>query len=199
MRSDTGPGRPREFDFDQAIHDAMNVFWDRGYHGTSLPDLLDGTGLSRGSLYKAFGDKKGLFLAALDCYATEELKAIGEITSKPGSARAAIRESLLCYARLTSGKAGRRGCLVMATAAEMASHDPEIAARIERMFRRMQDLLASAIIRGQATGEVPADRDERMLARLLLCHIEGMQVLGKVGATAAEMERLVDAIMAVLD
>ncbi len=194
-----GPGRPREFDPDKAILDAMNVFWDRGYHGTALPDLIEGTGLSRGSLYKAFGDKKALFLAALDRYASEGLKAIAGILSKPGSAKAVIRESLLRIARLSCGEQGRRGCLVMATATEMASHDAEITERVERAFRRMQDLHAAAIIRGQAAGEIPADRDERMLARFLLCQIQGMRALGKAGASEAEMEALVDIAMRVLD
>lgn len=195
----SGPGRPREFDIDRAVSDAMNVFWDRGYHATSLPDLIEGTGLSRGSLYKAFGDKRGLFLAALDHYTAESLKTVAEILSKPGSAMAVLRESLSRYARLASGASGRRGCLVMATATEMASHDAEIAERIERMFRRVQDLHAGAIIRGQVAGEIPPDRDAHVLARFLLCQIEGMRVVGKTGATAAEMNALVDTALCALD
>lgn len=177
----------------------MNVFWDRGFHGTSLPDLIEGTGLSRGSLYKAFGDKKGLFLAAFDHYTAEGLKVVAEILSKPGSAKAAIRESLLRYARLASGATGRRGCLIMATAAEMTSHDADIAERIERMFRRIQDLHAAAIARGQAAGEIPTDRDARVLARFLLCQIEGMRVVGKTGATAVQMTATVDTALRTLD
>jgi TetR/AcrR family transcriptional repressor of nem operon len=69
----TPRGRPREFDTDAAIERAMGVFWSSGYHGTSLPDLLEATNLSRGSLYAAFGDKHGLFLRALDRYIGEAL------------------------------------------------------------------------------------------------------------------------------
>ena len=65
---DRGPGRPREFDIDEAVADAIEVFRARGYHGTSVQDLTEGTGLARGSLYKAFHDKRSLFLAALDHY-----------------------------------------------------------------------------------------------------------------------------------
>ena len=66
-------GRPREFDTDEAIKSAMGVFWSFGYHATSLPELLDATNLSRGSLYAAFGDKHGLFLRALDRYIADSL------------------------------------------------------------------------------------------------------------------------------
>ncbi|MFX5555055.1 helix-turn-helix domain-containing protein, partial [Acinetobacter baumannii] len=69
-------GRPREFDIDLAIERAMQVFWSSGYHGTSLPDLLAATRLSRGSLYAAFGDKHGLFLRALDRYLDEALARV---------------------------------------------------------------------------------------------------------------------------
>ncbi len=124
------------------MRDAMNVFWTRGYHATSLTDLLDGTGLSRGSLYKAFGDKKSLFLKALDCYAEAGLEELGETLATPGSVKQAIRAALTIYVPLSAGPAGQRGCMVMATAAEMLPHDPEVGARVQDMFRRIQALLA---------------------------------------------------------
>src|SRR3977135_535260 len=84
MAQQTSPrmprGRPREFDTDAAVARAMDVFWSCGYHGTSLPDLLEATALSRGSLYAAFGDKHGLFLRALDRYIDDALTRLeGEL------------------------------------------------------------------------------------------------------------------------
>lgn len=198
MANPAGLGRPREFELDAAARDAMNVFWDRGYEGASLPDLIAGTGLSRGSLYKAFGDKKGLLLAALDLYMADGLKATADILSQPGAVKAAIRDSLLRYMRLSVGDAGRRGCLVVATTMEMAAHDAEVAERTGRMFRRLQQLYAGAIVRGQASGEIP-DHDEQVLARFLVCQIEGMRVLGKTGVPEADMLALVDSAMRLLD
>lgn len=198
METQTGLGRPREFELDDAARDAMEVFWDRGYEAASLPDLIEGTGLSRGSLYKAFGDKKGLLLAALDQYMAKGLQQTAELLSQPGSSRAAIRASLLRYAGLASGDAGRRGCLVVAMATEMAAHDPDITERTGRMFRRLQQLYAAAIVRGQASGEFP-ERDEQALARLLVCQVQGMRVVGKTGATKADMVAVVDASLRMLD
>lgn len=198
MANDSGIGRPREFELDDAARAAMNVFWDRGYEGASLPDLIAGTGLSRGSLYKAFGDKKALLLAALDQYTAAGLKVTADLLSQPGSAKAAIRASLLRYAALSSGKAGRRGCLVVAMATEQAAHDPEIAERTGGMFRRLQQLYAGAIVRGQASGEIPA-HDEQSMARFLVCQIQGMRVLGKNGVSEADMVAMVKNTMRVLD
>ena len=193
------PGRPREFDIEDAVRDAMDVFWTRGYHATSLTDLLDGTGLSRGSLYKAFGDKKSLFLMALDCYAEAGLKELDDTLAAPVSAKQAIRAALTIYVPLSAGNTGRRGCMVMATAAEMLPHDPEVGARVQDTFRRIHALLAAAVRRGQATGDISIDQDARDVARFLVCQIEGMRVLGKVGATRQDMAAVVEAAMRSLE
>jgi TetR/AcrR family transcriptional repressor of nem operon len=198
MGNHAGPGRPREFALDDAARAAMQVFWDRGYEGASLPDLIEGTGLSRGSLYKAFGDKKRLLLAALDRYMAEGLQLTAAQLSQAGSARAAIRTSLLRHATQSSGGAGRRGCLIVAMATEQAAQDPEIAARAREMFARLQQLYAAAIARGQAAGESP-QRDAQALARFLVCQIQGMRVLGKTGVTKAEMVAMVENTLRILD
>ena len=177
----------------------MNVFWTHGYHATSLTDLLDGTGLSRGSLYKAFGDKKSLFLRALDRYAAAGLQELGDTLSIPGSVRDAIRNAFAIYVPLSAGSKGRRGCMVMATAAEMLPHDPEVGARVQEVFSRIQDLLVDAVRRGQAAGEIPVNRDARELARFMVCQIEGMRLMGKVGANRKDMAAVVEVAMRCLD
>jgi len=189
---DRGPGRPREFDIDAAVADAIEVFRAHGYHGASVQDLTEGTGLARGSLYKAFGDKRTLFLAALDHYTAASLRRVGDALNRPGSARAAIREALLGYARRAAAAQGQQGCLIVAAAMEMMPDDVEVSALITRMFRRMQDLFAAAVIRGQSSGEIAADLDERAIARLLLCTIQGLRVLGKTGPSEQDMTEVVE-------
>ena len=199
VASIAAPGRPREFDVEDAVSDAMHVFWTRGYHATSLTDLLEGTGLSRGSLYKAFGDKKSLVLRALQGYADAGLEELGEALAAPGSAKAAIRAALSIYIPLSAGSTGQRGCMVMATAAEMLPHDPEVSARVQDTFGQIQALLAAAVRRGQATGEIPTHQDARDMARFLACQIEGMRLVGKVGASRRDMAAVVAAAMRSLD
>jgi TetR/AcrR family transcriptional regulator, transcriptional repressor for nem operon len=198
MANQAGQGRPREFELEDAARAAMQVFWDRGYEAASLPDLIEGTGQSRGSLYKAFGDKKGLLLAALDLYITAGLKATADLLSQPGPVKDAIRASLMRYAALSSGAAGQRGCLAVAMTTEMAARDPDVAERTGRLFRRLQQLYAAAIVRGQAGGELP-ERDEQAMARFLVSQIQGMRVVGKTGATEEEMHAVVDTTMRVLE
>jgi TetR/AcrR family transcriptional repressor of nem operon len=186
-----GPGRPREFDIDEVVCDAMKVFQRRGYAGTSLVDLIKGTGLTRGSLYKAFKDKRTLFLAALDQYTTAGLDNL-RVNLATDSARDAIRKTLMQIAHTSAHKTGRRGCLVVASAVEMASKDEQIRQRISRTFSRMQSLLEEAVQRGQATGEIQSRREPETHSRFLVCTIEGMGVLGKTGRTEEEMSEIVD-------
>lgn len=185
-------GRPREFELNEAVRKAMHVFWDRGYHDASLPDLLEGMKLSRGSFYKAFVDKRGVYLRALDAYIEDAVRSVGEALHSNPSPKAAILEAFSQQVDQASGKDGLRGCFVVFAAVEMLPKDKEVAPRISRLFRRLQDLYAAAIIRAQALGEIDPELDERTLARFLVCQIQGMRVLAKAGADRAEKRAMVE-------
>lgn len=193
-----GPGRPREFDLDEAVEAAIEVFRTRGYHGTSVQDLTEGTGIARGSLYKAFHDKRSLFLAALEQSTAESVQRIAATLSQPGSVRSAIRDTLMGYAQRATAAQGQRGCMITTAAMEVMPGDDDATAIISRMFRQIQDLFAAAIIRGQATGEIPRSYDDRATARLFLCTIQGLRVLGKTGPSETETMTMVDAAMRVI-
>lgn len=188
-------GRPREFDVDAAVERAMGVFWSSGYHGTSLPDLLKATELSRGSLYAAFGDKHGLFLSALDRYIGDALTRLDSELDPRKSALAGVRTCLAGYVDRTSGVAGKRGCLVVATAMELAARDPEVEQRIRRFFTTLEKRLAEAMARAQASGELADGVDPKTAARLLVCLVEGMRVIGKTGSDRATSRAVVQTLI----
>src|SRR5262249_11354639 len=142
-------GRPREFDMDEAIESAMGVFWSSGYHATSLPELLEATNLSRGSLYAAFGDKHGLFLRALDRYIADSLARFDAELAPRKDALEGLRACLAGYVERTTGAGGKRGCLVVATAMELGSRDAEVAQRIRGFFRAMEARLTAALGRAK--------------------------------------------------
>src|SRR5436189_2827778 len=103
--------RPREFDRDTAAQEAMEAFWDHGYNATSVTELLSEMGLHRGSLYGTFGDKKQLFLAALEKYQDQNVAMIREVLERPGSAREAIVALLDVAIERCTGAGAERGCL----------------------------------------------------------------------------------------
>jgi TetR/AcrR family transcriptional regulator, transcriptional repressor for nem operon len=188
-------GRPREFDTDVAVERAMDVFWTCGYHGTSLPDLLQATRLSRGSLYAAFGDKHGLFLHALDRYIDEALARLDSELDPRESALAGLRACVAGYIERTSGVSGKRGCLVVATAMELVAHDAEVERRIRRFFKVMETRLTTALMRAQTAGELAAGVEPANAAHMLLCLLEGLRVVGKTGPNRAASQAATDTLL----
>jgi len=187
----SGPGRPREFDLNEATEKALQVFKTHGYAAASLADLLDGIQLSRGSLYKAFGDKHSLFLSALELYTEKGLTRLKKDLDKASSLDA-LRNALLHYARVSTGADGLSGCPITAAAMECLPADRDVSARVEYMFTRIRALLITTIKRGQAMGEIAAHHDANELGNFLLCIIEGMRVVGKMGVAELSMDRVVD-------
>lgn len=175
-------GRPREFDVEQALRLAIEVFRKRGYTATSIADLSAGMQLSRGSIYKAFQDKKGVFTAAYDLYAREGADRLRAVARKPGSGRERIAAMLESYARLAQGPDGQSGCLVIATAIELSLHDPDIAERVIAAWKSTETLLGDLLRQAEADGSIAALENRPATARALLCMMQGMRLLGKSGA-----------------
>jgi len=188
-------GRPRSFDADAAVERAMGVFWSRGYHGTALPDLLRATKLSRGSLYAAFGDKHALFLRALDRYIADALARV-DVELGPGHAPAeGLRAFLAGYVERTRGAKGRRGCLLVATAMELAGRDADVDRRIGGFFKALEARVADALSRAQTAGRLADGVEPADAARILVCFVEGLRVVGKAGPTPITAQATADALL----
>jgi len=190
-----GPGRPREFDLHEALDKAVAVFGERGYHGTSIADLADAMELTAGSIYKAFKDKRAVFLAALDHQTTQRNAELQQALARGRTGRDKLREALAFYARLSCGASGRQGCLVVGTAMELASFDAEIAAHVTGLIKRREKLLAELVKLGQADGSVAKSADVKATARFMLCLLQGLRVVGKLAPSRDEMLAVVDVAM----
>jgi TetR/AcrR family transcriptional regulator, transcriptional repressor for nem operon len=192
-------GRPREFDLDEVVERAGQVFWQQGYHATSVESLCQATGLFRASLYGAFGDKHGVLIAAFDRYADNVVARVDATLKQPGSARARIREALRFYTELSPDLAVRRGCLITNTVLEMLPGDTSLRPHLEAALGRIAALYAGAIARGQEAGEFDASVDPNAAARFMLCTIQGLRVLGKTHLGSAELADIVELALRALD
>jgi TetR/AcrR family transcriptional repressor of nem operon len=160
--------RPREFDPDDALEKAMQVFWTLGYEDASLPDLLTGMGLTRGSLYKAFKDKKSLFLLVLDRYDQQQVNAAVALLTDTKIPDGWDRITALFESIIQSVAAGdRRGCLLCSAAAGPSSYDAEIAKSVSIGLARMRSAFDEAL---SATTDTPA------LADLLVTQYVGLRI-----------------------
>ena len=188
-------GRPRSFDVDAAVERAMGVFWSRGYHATALPDLLRATKLSRGSLYAAFGDKHSLFLRALDRYIADALTRMDAEFAPGKDPIDGLRTYLAGYVDRTSGANGRRGCLLVATAMELAGRDAEVDRRIASFFKAMETRVADALSRAKAAGRLADGVEPSTAARILVCFVEGLRVVGKTAPARNRSQATADALL----
>ncbi len=182
-----GPGRPREFDMDTALSRALVVFSERGYHAASLAELRVAMKLATGSLYKAFQDKRAIFLATLDYYIARRDRQLRERLDAQHSGRDKLRALLQFYAESASDSEGRRGCMVVTSAAELATLDAEAAAKVRGAMRRVESLVCDLIKLGQSDGSIRPNLDAEAVAGALFCVIQGLRVVGKTGRAKSEM------------
>ena len=191
--------RPREFNTDAALERAMQAFWAKGYKATSLDELCVATGLSRSSLYAAFGGKRALLHRSLDRYQEQGVVRITATLARPGSARAAIAAFVNdLVERIVEGP-GRRGCFIGNCAAELARGDRATAARVRRALERIEGLFRDALVRGQARGEISASADAGALARYLVASIQGLRLVGKANPDRASLRGIAAVMLRCLD
>lgn len=186
-------GRPRGFADDQVVDGAKDVFWRRGYAATSLRELKDELGVLPGSLYAAFGDKRALFLRALERYAddTREVAASIPLGSPVLPRLRAILGDVLAAARTAPG----RGCMLGNTAAELLPGDDDAGRVVRGAFRALEGAIEQALTAAQRTGEIRADIDCGAHARHLVIVLQGLHVVARA---EPDPHRLDDAIHAAL-
>ena len=172
---------------DSALDAAILVFRERGYHAASLGDLGAAMRLTTGSIYKAFTDKQAIFLAAFDRYVAQRDAQLAPLLEAAPNGFEKLRRVLHFYADLSYGAEGRRGCLVVGSATDLATFDPEIAGRVTAALKRVENRLRELIRTGQSDGSISSGIDAEVSARALLCLLEGLRVIGKLGRTRGEM------------
>lgn len=186
-------GRPREFDVDEALNAAMQAFWAKGYEATSLSDLMEATGLHKGSLYQAFGDKHSLFVQALKRYLESMRLAKSEILAEAESPLDGLRKVLHRMVDFVDDSPCPMGCMAINAMVELAPHDAEVKDimldHVARMRSGMRDVIAAA----QAQGEIDDSRPPEVITALLLTMLAGIATTVKAALTKMDAHQLIDA------
>ncbi|HAB23721.1 MAG: TetR/AcrR family transcriptional regulator [Pantoea sp.] len=173
-------GRPRAFDTDTALDNAMIVFRQKGFHASSVADLSEAMNLTAGSIYKAFKDKRTLFLRVFERYISVRGADLRARLQHYPTGRARIAELLQFYLDSAREIEGRRGCLVVGSTVELQSLDEELSELVRQAVLRNRNFLIALVREGQEDGSVSASLDAETAAGLLLCVAFGMRVVGKV-------------------
>jgi TetR/AcrR family transcriptional regulator, transcriptional repressor for nem operon len=187
--------RLREFDTDEVMEAVINAFWERGYEATSLADLMAVTGLQKGSIYKAFGDKRSLFLKALQAYLDRQYSLISEALSQPApqQAIAAMFQFLA-----DSTPRANKGCFAVNSLMELAPHDPEVSKMLEYQYSRIGKLMEKAIAQGQKTGVFRKDLSAQQLRQLLLVAVNGTLASSRATFLKSDLPEVADSVLAIL-
>ena len=190
--------RVREFDPEQAIQGATQVFWRHGFADTSLEDIVSETGVSRYGLYGTFGNKKDLLIAAMRHYEKTMSELLLSDLKKPDAGRAAIFNYWQAIQEHAQDESFCDGCLIVNVAAEVAPHDPDIAAEVHRIFDDHAALFANAIRNGQAAGDIDPGIDAEGTGKMLMALCKGLALMARAGADPVTLGSAVEAALAVL-
>lgn len=189
--------RPREFDVDEVLERATELFWTKGYEETSMRELEEGLGVGRQSLYSTFGDKRDLFLAALDRYAALQASRLEPLLA-PGAGLDAIRQYFTSTVGTCTGRVPRRSCMMLNSVVEFGEADPDIARRYSENQQQIVDAFRHALRGAVQAGELPPKTDADALALFLVSQVYGLVVLSKGGAPVQTLERVVTAALSAL-
>jgi AcrR family transcriptional regulator len=185
-----GAGRPREFDPDEALDSALDVFWRQGYEGTSMSDLTQAMGIAKPSLYAVFGNKEELFRKALDRYASRRsdlgCSALNEATS-----RRAVERMLLAFAGVGEDEEAPKGCLMVQGALVCSEASESIRQELCARRAESEAALCRRLEEWKAAGDLPPEAEPKDHARYVMSVAQGLSVQAASGATPDDLRRVV--------
>ena len=188
-------GRPREFDLDQALACALRVFWSKGYEGASMADLTEAMGITKPSLYAAFGNKEALFARALELYEREKLAYVAQALDAP-TARGVAEKLLRGALDMQTGQGCPGGCLTVIGSVACGDEAESIREQVVARGAAAKRALLERFEQAKSDGDLPAHIDPQGLTSHVTALMQGLSVQAGAGASREELERLVETSLA---
>jgi TetR/AcrR family transcriptional repressor of nem operon len=193
-----GRGRPREFDADEVLEKAIQLFWTQGYEATSVSDIVEATGLNKSSLYNAFGSKDELFALALQRYVDMRATMLTQVLVQGTHGLADVHSLFDLIEMETASPGGDRGCLAVNSSTELGGREESVEERSLDFRRSIRTALHAALGRAAAAGEIDAARTDAY-ADVLMAFLLGMSVVARSGAQQSEMREQLASMRSVVD
>jgi TetR/AcrR family transcriptional repressor of nem operon len=191
--------RTKDFDEQEVLDKAVELFWRKGYNATSMQDLVDELGISRSSLYDTFGDKHALFMTALERYRVEGSERLRSIMESPLPAREIIKKLLEVTAGELFNDQQHKGCFMVNAEVEVAPHDKEVNQVVCENDQQVEEAFYRVIKRGQESGEIANQQDARALARFTFNTVKGIRVSAKTTSDKGLLADILKIAMAAFD
>jgi AcrR family transcriptional regulator len=191
--------RPRKFDESDVVAAARDEFWSRGYAATSVDDLTAVTGLGKGSLYGAFGDKHALFMRALGDYIDTSLASVrAQLRDPPYGAYDRLVRHIRAQVKAIAADKTRRGCMMAKSAAELSSTDDTVERAVEQAYGVWATELTACIKEAQRDGDIDKKQNPQALATTVLAFMRGQEALHKGGVKPAQLKAAAEQMIALL-
>jgi TetR/AcrR family transcriptional repressor of nem operon len=192
-------GGTKNFDEKEVLEKAVNLFWNKGFNGTSMQDLVSGLGISRSSLYDTFGDKHQLYLKALESYKHTYAINLCAVLDESKTVRVAVAQLLALVANNLLNDERRRGCFMVNAGVELASHDTEVNGLVCQTEKQLEQAFFQILEQGQANGEISKDNDVLALAGFFTNTVRGLNVLAKTSNDRLLFDDIIQIAVSVLD
>jgi TetR/AcrR family transcriptional repressor of nem operon len=191
--------RTKDFDENEVLAKAIQLFWYKGYNGTSMQDLVDGLGISRSSLYDTYTDKHTLFVKSLESYQASASGKMQEIISNSGSAKDTVKKLLEFVTNELLGDKQQKGCFIVNAEVEVAPHDAEVNNLVCKNDQQMEEVFYLVIKKGQDDGEIKNQQDARALSRFIFNTVKGIRVTAKSTIDKSVFDDIIKLTVSALD
>jgi TetR/AcrR family transcriptional repressor of nem operon len=190
--------RPKEFDTDVALDQAMDLFWSKGYEATSMSELVEHLGLARQSVYDTFGDKHAIYMAALRRYCEQQMAWILPLFRSDRPARAILREYLEHTIERVLRSDKMRGCMLINAVAGLSTEDEEARKLVADTWKSGGREMVGMLRRAQERGEIGAHHDPSALGRFFGSVMTGLLVLSKTTRDRQALQDVADVALKIL-
>ncbi len=191
--------RPIQYDTEEVIEKAMQAFWEKGYHATSMADLVEITGLKPGSIYAAFHSKENFFIAAVDHYGKKGSEAVRRMLTEAPTHLQGIRNFIQGIAVDVADPGSKRSCFLVNTVLELASQNEVAGRRAALHLDAIENHVRSALEMSAKKGELSSEKDPVSLAAFIMCNIWGLRVLGGTKPSPERVGMVVSCLLSTLD
>ncbi|WP_159737666.1 TetR/AcrR family transcriptional regulator [Vibrio atypicus] len=185
-------GKAAKFDREQVINKATNLYWQKGFHGTSMRNLQDVIDMRPGSIYAAFGSKDGLFKESLHNYTRSGIEHLANCQAETNSPLSALKLFMKQVVITSQVDAPNGMCMLAKSIAELTDEQAELLAEAKRCFQRMEQEFARVIAEAQAQGEVSKEKDPAILARYVQVQISGLRTYAKANNSDTPLEEMIE-------
>jgi AcrR family transcriptional regulator len=184
-------GRPREFDPENALAAALRVFWSKGYEGASMTELTEAMGITKPSLYAAFGNKEALFRKALDLYEREKLDYMGKALEAP-TAREVAERLLYGALEMQMSSCDPKGCMGVINSVACGAEAESIRAEVLERGAVAKRALTERFELAKEEGDLPAHIDPAGMTSYLIAVVQGLALQAGAGVACTDLKALID-------